>query len=148
MPQGLIATATVVVDATRERVWHALVTPEEIAEYMFGARVESDWMPGSAITWSGEFKGKSFTDKGVIREVIPGELLRYTHYSPMSGLSDKAEHYHNVTVSLSGDGDGTVVTLTQDRNVDEAARRESQRNWEKMLSGLKQVVEGSPPQAA
>ena len=148
MPNGLIAHATVVIDADRERVWHALVTPEEIAEYMFGARVESDWLPGSAITWSGEYKGKPFTDKGVIREVVPGELLRYTHYSPMSGLPDTAEHYHNVTVSLSGDGDGTVVTLTQDRNADEKARAESERNWEQMLEGLKSLIEGAPQEAA
>jgi uncharacterized protein YndB with AHSA1/START domain len=143
MPNGLIARATVVIDADRDRVWRALVTPEEIAEYMFGARVESDWVPGSAITWTGEFKGKPFTDKGVIREVIPGELLRYTHYSPLSGSPDTAEHYHTVNVSLSGDGDGTVVTLTQDRNANEQARAESQRNWERMLTGLKEMIEGA-----
>jgi uncharacterized protein YndB with AHSA1/START domain len=148
MSKGLIAKATVVVDADRERVWHALVTPEEIAEYMFGARVQSDWVPGSAITWSGEWQGKPYADKGVIREVIPGELLRFTHYSPLSGAPDRPEHYHTVAISLSGDGDGTVVTLTQDNNRDDAAREESQQNWERMLSGLKATVEGVPDDTA
>jgi uncharacterized protein YndB with AHSA1/START domain len=143
MRNGLIASATVVVDATKERVWRALVTPEEIAEYMFGARVQSDWLPGSAITWSGEWQGRSYADKGVIRELIPGELLRFTHYSPRSGLPDKPDSYHTVAISLSGDGDGTVVTLTQDNNRDEAARRESQHNWEQMLTGLKALIEGA-----
>ncbi len=147
MEHGLIATATVVVDAPRERVWQGLVNPQEIAEYMFGARVESDWLPGSAISWTGEYQGKPFTDKGVIREMIPGQLLRYTHYSAMSGLPDSIENYHNVTVSLSGDGDGTVVTLTQDNNPDDAARRESQRNWEKMLGDMKGLIEGARHEA-
>jgi uncharacterized protein YndB with AHSA1/START domain len=148
MGKGLIANATVVIDATKERVWQALVTPDEIAEYMFGARVESDWLPGSAITWSGEWQGKPYTDKGVIREVIPGELLRYTHYSPLSGTPDKPENYHNVAISLSGDGEGTVVTLSQDNNRDEDSRRESQRNWERMLGSLKEMIEGVPHRAA
>ena len=148
MPNGLMANATVVIDATRELVWRALVTPEEISEYMFGARVQSDWLPGSAISWSGEWQGKPYADKGVIREFIPGQLLRYTHYSPLSGTPDKPENYHNVAISLSGDGDGTVVTLTQDNNRDEQARRESQRNWERMLGDLKEMIEGAPHKAA
>lgn len=148
MRDGKIAVATTVIDATRQRVWHALTTPEEIAEYMFGAEVESAWLPGSAITWRGEFEGKPFEDKGVIREVIPNELLRFTHYSPLSGLPDSAEHYHNVTIALSGDGDGTVVTLTQDNNATDQARQESQRNWERMLGGLKALIEGAPHEAA
>jgi uncharacterized protein YndB with AHSA1/START domain len=145
---GLIAEATVVIDAPRQRVWKALVTPREIAEYMFGARVVSDWLPGSAITWSGEWQGKPFADKGVIRDLIPGELLRYTHYSPRSGRPDKPGNYHTVTITLSGDGNGTVVTLTQDNNHSEEGRRESQQNWVTMLGALKRVIEGSASRQA
>jgi hypothetical protein len=35
------------------------------------------------------------------------------------------------------------VSLTQDNNSSEEAAEHSQANWEKMLAGLKQVVEGS-----
>jgi hypothetical protein len=42
---------------------------------------------------------------------------------------------------LASEGSRTRVSLTQDNNPDEEARAHSAKNWEKMLSGLKQYVE-------
>jgi hypothetical protein len=38
---------------------------------MFGATVETDWRPGSAITWSGEYNGQRYRDKGQTDAQIP-----------------------------------------------------------------------------
>ena len=54
---------------------------------------------------------------------------------------DKPENYHTVTIDLSGSGDETEVSLSQDNNADENARRESEKNWKSMLQGLKEYVE-------
>jgi hypothetical protein len=43
---------------------------------------------------------------------------------------------------LEEHGQKTRVSLSQDNNANEEAAEHSQANWEKMLSGLKQVVEG------
>jgi uncharacterized protein YndB with AHSA1/START domain len=144
MSENLVANAKTSIESTKSRVWQALVSPEAIKQYMFGADVESDWNEGSAITWKGEMKGKKYQDKGIILKIDPEQILQYNHFSPLSGKPDKAENYHTITITLSGSGNKTEVTLCQDNNADEAARRESEKNWGIMLAGLKNYVEKSP----
>jgi uncharacterized protein YndB with AHSA1/START domain len=144
MSENLVATARVTINARRELVWNALTDPSIIKKYMFGSDVTSDWTVGSTITYAGEYEGKSYEDHGVILEIRPPELLRSTHFSPLSGKPDVAENYHEITYTLDVDGDHTRVTLTQDNNAGEAEAEHSAANWQKMLDGLKSVVEATP----
>lgn len=89
----------------------------------------------------GEWQGRSYEDKGVILRFEPTRLLQYSHFSPLSGLPDTPEHYHTVTIELSDEGNRTRVSLTQDNNPSEEAREHSERNWQLMLAGLKELVE-------
>jgi uncharacterized protein YndB with AHSA1/START domain len=139
---NLIARCSIVVAAPAEKVWHALVTPSIIKQYMFGTTMTSDWKEGSPVTWKGEWQGKAYEDKGVIRQFQPGRALQYTHFSPLAGLPDKPENYHTVSIQLAPEGNGTRVSLTQDNNSTEEERSHSEKNWETMLDGLKEVVEG------
>ena len=141
MTQTLTAHASTVINRPAADVWGALVTPASIKEYMFGTNVQSEWKEGSAITWKGEWQGKAYEDKGVIKRFDPNRTLAYTHFSPLAGLPDTPENYHNVTVTLTPEGNGTRVTLAQDNNVNEQDRDHSQKNWEMMLGGLKKFVE-------
>ena len=143
MRPNLVARSAATVNAPADRVWEALVTPTQIASYMFGAEVRSDWTPGSPITWKGEWEGKAYEDRGVIRRVERGRTLEFTHYSPLSGQPDLPENYHTVTIELAPAGPGgTRVTLSQDNNATEEARAHSAKNWDAMLAGLKKLVEG------
>src|SRR5262245_35187323 len=81
VPNTLTAEASTVIDAPMEEVWQALVDPERIKEYMFGADVISEWAEGSPITWSGEWEGKPYEDKGTILRYEPISVLSYSHYS-------------------------------------------------------------------
>jgi len=56
-------------------------------------------------------------------------LLRYTHRS--------SQREHTVTVELREVAGTTHLRLTQENNVDEAARRRAENNWTAMLDGLK-----------
>ena len=87
---GYMARAETDIAAKPAEVWDALVDPAAIAIYMFGAEVETDWRPGSSITWSGEFDGKPYEDKGEIINVVENERLTMTHYSPLMGKPDSA----------------------------------------------------------
>jgi len=140
MSENLIAKASTSIHSSKDRVWDALVEPEAIKHYMFGADVESEWREGSPITWTGEMKGRRYQDKGMILRLQPERTLRYSHFSPQSGQADRAENYHIVTIHLSGEGDQTEVTLSQDNNPDEKARKESEKNWRTMLDGLKHAL--------
>jgi uncharacterized protein YndB with AHSA1/START domain len=89
MKNNLIAKASATIDAPVAKVWDALVNPEAIKQYMFGTNVATDWQEGSPITWKGEWQGKAYEDKGVIRQVKPERILQYSHFSPLSGLPDQ-----------------------------------------------------------
>lgn len=141
MARGLVASARTEISAPVGKVWEALTTPETIKRYMFGTSVASDWKEGSAITWTGVWKGKTYEDKGKILEMRPGRIIKYSHFSPLSGLPDEPENYHTVTIELAPGGRGTVVSLHQDNNPSEEARSHSERNWEAMLASLKETLE-------
>lgn len=143
MSNNLIAKSTTSIEAPRDKVWEALVKADAIKQYMFGAIVESDWSRGSRITWTGEMNGKKYEDKGVILEIEPEQTLQYTHFSPLSGKAERPENYHTIKIDLSGSGNETEVSLSQDNNSDEKAREESEKNWTAMLGGLKKYVEKS-----
>ena len=141
MNKNLIARASVTINATSPQVWNALVNPEAIKQYMFGTNVVTDWREGSPIIWRGEWQGKSYEDKGTVLQFKPGRTIQYSHFSPLSGLADKPENYHTVTIELSGEGNQTRVSLAQDNNPTEQAREHSEKNWEMMLTALKKFVE-------
>jgi len=136
-----VAKVSTTIDAPVARVWDALVNPAQIKQYMFGTQVSSTWKEGSPIVWKGEWKGKSYEDKGVILALRPERMLRYSHFSPLSGRPDRPENYHTVTIELSGSGGRTTVSLSQDHNPTPEAREHSEKNWSAMLAGLKKLLE-------
>lgn len=138
-----VATTSVDIGGSPDEVWEALIDPDRIEQYMFGARVETDWEVGSPIVWRGEWNEKSYEDTGKILAFEPPRRLSYSHYSPLSGEPDLPENHHTVTIELTPSDDATSVTLTQDNNDTEQARDHSQENWERMLGGLKAHVEGT-----
>jgi hypothetical protein len=76
-------------------------------------------------------------------EIEPERRLKVTHFSPLSGQEDRPENYHTLLYELEERGGRTHVSLSQDSNPSKEAAEHSRANWEKMLAGLKQVVERS-----
>jgi uncharacterized protein YndB with AHSA1/START domain len=141
MDKKLIAKASTTIHAPVAKVWDALINPAMIKQYMFGTNVVSDWKKGSPIVFKGEWQGRKYEDKGVILDLQPQRKLSYSHFSPLSGLPEKPENFHTVTIDLVDRGRQTLVALSQDNNADEKEREHSQKNWETMLSGLKKLLE-------
>jgi len=142
MSRGFEAISTVTIRATRREVWNALTDPEKVKRYMHGTDMSTDWKEGSPIVWRGEWKGRSYEDKGTVMAVEPQRLLKYTHWSPMGGSEDKPENYHTVTYELTGEDGKTTLTLTQDNNPSqEEADKMAADNWGPVLDALKETVE-------
>ncbi len=141
MRNDFVAKCSIQIQAPIAKVWDALVQPEAIRQYMFGTEVSSDWKEGRPITWRGEWKGKAYEDKGVIEALEPNRLLRYSHFSPLTGEADVPENYHHVSIELAAEGPVVLVTLTQDNNPTDKDRAHSEENWGMMLATLKQYLE-------
>ena len=141
MNTSLIASTSVTITAPAADVWEALVSPAAIKAYMFGATVTSEWVVGSPIVWTGEWQGRAYEDRGIILEFVRERVLEYSYFSALAGMADLPENYHIVSVQLFDDGAQTQVSLCQDNNPTELARKEAERNWSVMLAGLKHFVE-------
>ncbi len=138
-----VARAQVLIGAPPERIWDVLTSGEPRPEIMFGARTLTDWEPGHPITWSGQWEGHAFEDKGEVVVVERPRRLVVTHFSPMSGHQDVPENYHRLEYVLEPVDGGTRVVLEQDNNPTPESAEHSAKNWQTMLSGLKKVTEAS-----
>jgi uncharacterized protein YndB with AHSA1/START domain len=142
MDEKFTAKASTTIQAPVSKVWQALVNPEIIKQYLFNTEVVSDWKVGSPIIYKGEWEGKAFEDKGKILEIEPERTLKSTHWSPLSGVPDTPENYHTVTYTLSENGENTEVAITQDNNASEDEKAHSEKNWQTVLKGMKDLLEG------
>ena len=141
MENNLISESSIIIDADASKVWKAITTPRLIKKYLFGTDVKSGWTEGSPISYEGEYEGKSYKDKGVIKKLEPEKIFQSTYWSSMGGKEDKPENYNLVTYKLSPKGIKTVVTLTQDNIHSEKEKEHVTENWKMTLKGLKKVVE-------
>jgi uncharacterized protein YndB with AHSA1/START domain len=142
MKETLTAKTQITIQAAPPQVWAALTKPELVKKYMMGANVKSTWKVGSPLTYTGEYKGKPFEEKGVIKQIEPEKLLQATHFSTTSGKEDKPENYALVTWELHEKDGATVVAVSQAGIDSEKGVETSKTNWTAVLKGLKQTVEG------
>jgi len=140
------ARVTTTIEAPPQKVWEALTDKSKMKSFFFGSDIETDWRPGNPIRFRGDWKGKKYVDKGMIKTFEPEKKLTFTHFSTLSNLPDTPENYHTVTFELYPQGDRTEVALTQENENDSElrtpqAREELKKNWSMLLDSLKKVVE-------
>jgi uncharacterized protein YndB with AHSA1/START domain len=103
------------------------------------------WKVGGRISFRGEWKGKSFEDKGEILAFSAPKQLRFTHWSPLSGTEDRPENYHVVAFDIIPSGAKTKLQVTQDSQndnpIDDATKKEFEKNWSLVLGELKKGAE-------
>src|SRR5665811_1351000 len=114
MKETLNAKISLSINAAPSKVWKAITTPASIKKYLMGTDVSTDWKEGSPINYTGEYNGKKYHDKGVIKKIEPEKIFQSTYWSSMGGKEDKPENYNLVTYNLSEKDGKTVLTLTQD----------------------------------
>jgi uncharacterized protein YndB with AHSA1/START domain len=141
MKDKLLTKISITIDASPAQVWKALTTAEIIKKYLFGTTVTTDWKEGAPITYSGEYNGKEYHDKGIIKKIEPEKILQSTYWSSMSGRPDKTENYMLVTYTLTKKDFKTILTLTQDNNSTEEEKKHTTENWTMVLNKLKEIVE-------
>lgn len=142
--EDLVARSVVTINAPVERVWETLVTPALVKQYLHGTDVESDWKIGSQVSFRGEWKGKAYEDKGVVKQFDVNRRLQYSFWSSLAGKADDPSNYVLVTYELRPAGDGTALTiLADDPNADEKTKAHMEQNWDMVLRSLKELLESS-----
>jgi uncharacterized protein YndB with AHSA1/START domain len=147
--EKLVVQNSISINASPDKVWDALVNPEQTKKYMFGCETVSDWKIGSLLLWKGTYEGKEMVFvKGIILDIQPNKLLKYTVIDPNSSIPDIPENYLNVTYTLSEKEGQVNLTVVQD-GFEGAADGEKRykdvenngEGWNPILVEIKKVVE-------
>lgn len=148
MQKSLIVENEIQLQATPEKVWDALVNPEQTKKYMFGCETVSDWQVGSSLLWQAEYEGRNMVFvKGVILDIDPGRLLVYTTFDPNSTIEDIPENHATVTYRLSPQGGGTHLYVSQGdfAQLADGERRYNEvadgGGWQPILDQIKALLE-------
>jgi uncharacterized protein YndB with AHSA1/START domain len=125
--------------ATPERIWEAITDPDLRSKYNFGARVMSDWTPGSRLEMSAR-DGTVPLGEGEVLEVDPPRRLVQTMRALWSD-DVKREGTSRVTWEIEPiSDDSSRLTVTHDQ-LREGANDELYGGWPMILSGLKTLLE-------
>lgn len=143
MNRKLLATTSISIHATPAEVWQALTTPEIIKQYLYGTDTSTNWELGSPITFSGEYDGKPYIDKGVILEIYPQRVLSYSYWSSLSGRDDFEDNYAHITYHISSFDEETTLVITQDNLEDDEEVVKAEENWMNVSKDIKRVVESN-----
>ncbi|HEX3508180.1 MAG TPA: SRPBCC domain-containing protein [Candidatus Dormibacteraeota bacterium] len=125
------------IKTTPERLWAAITDPEMRSKYNFGARIESDFTPGSHFnqtTPNGALLGE-----GKNLEVDPPRRL-VQNMTALWGEDVKAEGTTRITWEIEPVGDSCHLTVTHDQ-LREGANDQLYGGWPMILSGLKTLLE-------
>ena len=96
------------IGATPEKVWQALTDPAFTARYWYGTRLESDWKPGSPITFH---KVQGEADTGTMLIADRPRKLAYSWVVNFPALA--GERASRVTFTLEPSGAGTRLSVSE-----------------------------------
>ena len=141
--KNFIVKKTVDINAKPSEVWDALTNPEKTKEYFFNCEVFSDWKVGSPITFKGKILlVKKIEMNGKILKIEPEKLLQY---SLTNGDDKDNPSTSTVTDELTYKNGVTTLSITDDVGQGEGAEErfeKSEKGWDKVLKGLKELVDG------
>jgi uncharacterized protein YndB with AHSA1/START domain len=123
---------------TPERLWEAITDPEIRSKYNFGARIASDWTPGSRFEMAHP-AAPGLLGEGVNLEVDPPRRLVQSMVALWSD-EVKNEGPTRVTWEIEPVGDSCRLTVIHDE-LREGANDQLYGGWPMILSGLKTWLE-------
>ena len=47
MNKNLIASSTILINSTPQKIWDVLTNPEKVKIYLFGTKIKTDWKKGT-----------------------------------------------------------------------------------------------------
>ncbi|MBK0869415.1 MAG: metalloregulator ArsR/SmtB family transcription factor [Saccharopolyspora sp.] len=147
---------TTYIRTTPEQLWQALTDPAFTIRY-WGLTFDTDWTPGSAMTWTEN--GQRTTDpQQVVLEAEPGRKLSYTwhtftpEWAQAVGVGEEVaaklreERRSKVTFEIEPLGDMVKLTVVHDGFEPGSTVREMVgHGWPEILASLKSLLETGKP---
>lgn len=139
MQQNAAHVSELQVSVPPERVWKALTEPELTRRHYFASAVESDWEPGSSLTYRGP-NGEPIVE-GEILEIEPPRRLVST-FVPRWDPSVAADAPTQVAWEIEPSRHGSRVRLTHSGlQAGSTTHRDAPSGWAQILSSLKALLE-------
>jgi uncharacterized protein YndB with AHSA1/START domain len=126
--------------AAPSAVWEVLTSPDSIERWL-GTRVRSSWQVGAPIVFEFSWDGKTFEDRGIVRDIRREEVFAYSYWSGLSGLPDEPQNYSLISFHLSPDGGGTMLSLRHEHIATDRMRDHSDKNWDETLRTIREMAE-------
>jgi len=123
---------------TPERLWEAITDSEIRSKYNFGARIISDWTPGSRMEMRHPGTD-AVLGEGENLEIDPPRRLVQSMVA-LWGDDVKSEGASRITWEIEPVGDSCRLTVTHDQ-LREGANNQLYGGWPMILSGLKTWLE-------
>lgn len=132
------------IGAAPERVWKALVSPEDVKKIYYGSVIESTFEVGSPLKYVGPGAEGDETVHvyGEVLAFAPQEVFSYTHHAGASYVAEHEKYASRITFTLEPVGACTKLTLTHDQWTEgDPSYDNSDGAWWMILSNTKTLVE-------
>jgi uncharacterized protein YndB with AHSA1/START domain len=139
----IISKSTILINATKQKVWDALTKPELVKKWQYGSDVITDWKVGSEIRFRVEWDSKVFEQWGKILEIIPNELIKYSLFFPGPDLEDKEENYFIMTYIISESENKIKLEILKEDNRLGAVKEQESNEENPVLIALKEIIESN-----
>lgn len=147
-PHPQVFRKSVVIDAPRAKVWHALTQPDQMQGWMAQSEIDirTDWNVGSPIVIRGELHGWPFENRGTVLAFQPESVVRYSHLSSTSRLPDEPASYAQIGFELTELSDHhTELAIEVSHSPTEVIYKHLAYYWTVTLEVLKRRLEGTEP---
>lgn len=139
----ITSKSTILVNASKQKVWDALTKPELVKKWQYGSEVLTDWMVGSEIRFRVEWDNKVLEQWGKILEIIPNELIKYSLFFPRPDLEDKEENYFIMSYLISESENAVQLEIIKEDNRPGAVEEKESTGENPVLTALKEIIESN-----
>ena len=135
--------SSLVIHASKERIWNVLTDPEQVKAWQYGSELLTSWQPGTEIRFRTAWQGQVFEQWGTVQEFLPFDRLAYSLFAPRPGVEDRPENYFLMKYELEEAAGGTKLRIIQEDGRPGAVQKEPEGEENPVLQTLKKLAEGT-----
>ncbi|WP_207513350.1 SRPBCC family protein [Longitalea luteola] len=140
MKKNLILTKERHIDASALKVWNVLTDNQSVEQWL-GVQMITDWQIGSPIAFTFNYKDKEVKDKGTLLHFEKEKKLTYNYWSVFSATEDSPENYSEITFTITAEGNGVLLQMTQSNIPSQVMFAHADKNWAETMDTIKKLAE-------